>query len=208
MPVGATEMRRVTFWLLPEAALATELAGVMEAVRHSGVGAFREALHPSFAPHVTLGSAALPDDLDVAHLLVEVGRRHGPQRLAVAGTLSAPDPEDEDWTLWRSLALDLVPSASLLALTAGLAHRLDADLVTPEIPHISLHYSRLGRTAKLRLLEQLGPPDLVHRWPSMGFDRVAVVEERTARDDELERLAGWIPKHVTPLLGTPTHIPA
>lgn len=199
-------MRRVTFWLLPEPALAAELADVMEAVRFSGVGAFREELHPAFAAHVTLGSARVPDNLDVAHLLVELGRRHGPQRLEVAGTLSAPDPDDEDWTLWRSLAVDLVPDASLLALSAGLAHRLDADLVTPEIPHISLHYSRLPRTAKLRLLEQLGPPDLVQRWPAMGFDRVSVVEERGAPGDELQRLVGWTPQHVTPLLGSPSQV--
>ena len=94
--MGVTDMRRVTFWLLPEPALAAELADVMEAVRFSGVGSFREELHPAFAAHVTLGSAAVPDDLDVAHLLIELGRRHGPQRLEVAGTLSAPDPDDEE----------------------------------------------------------------------------------------------------------------
>ncbi len=199
--------RRVFFWLLPEPAVAAELANVMEAVRHSGVGQFRETLHPSFPPHVTIGSAFVPPDHDLGPLLLELGRLHGPQELRVSGTISAPDPDDLDWTLWRSLALDLEPNASLLSLAAGLAHRLPTGLETPEIPHVSLHYSRLSRTAKLRLLEQLGPPDLVTRWPAIVCDRIAVVEDH-GRGENLDRIATWTPRCVTPLLGAPDRVEA
>lgn len=195
-------MRRVIFWLLPTPRVAAELSGVMETLRHVGVGAFRETLHEPFAPHVTLGSGEVPAATDVGQVLTAIGRTCAPLTLQVAGTISAPDPESADWTLWRSLALDLVPHPGLATLAATVGLRLGVTLKRPEVPHLSLHYSQLSRTAKLRLLEGLGPPDLINRWPTIEFDRLALLDAGPAPDNDLERIASWAATFPTPLVGT------
>jgi 2'-5' RNA ligase len=194
-------MRDVTFWLLPTPRVAGELAGVMETLRHVGVGAFRETLHAPFAPHVTLGSTEVPAATDVGQVLAAIGRSRAPLTLEVSGTISAPDPEAAEWTLWRSLALDLEPHPGLAALAEEVGLRLGAVLERPEVPHLSLHYSQLSRAAKLRLLEGLGPPDLIHRWPTLEFDRLAVVDAGREQRADMQRIAGWAPAFPTPLLG-------
>lgn len=197
--------RPMLLWLLPTARIEAEWSTVLEALRHVGLGRLREALHPSFAPHITIGSGYLEAEPRAAGAALEsLARQLPPIALAAAGTVRAPEPDEEGFTIWQSLVFEFLPQASLhaLARAADAALGWGGSEARTQRPHVSLHYSRLGMAQKVHLLERASPRHLPARWPRVLFDRLRLVGDDPEIDDPAPRIATW--QHVAEarLVGT------
>lgn len=189
------------FWLLPSAADAGHLQGLIDTLAKAHAG-------PTFEPHLTLHVAECPAGTDIERVLDLLASRHAPLELqALATGHSAAYYK----AVFANISLDGADGARLTALRRDLVGQLPAcggsrrDGAPPAsgaaapaqpdvgetpapyhfLPHLSLLYGELPAELRNGLAERY---DLQAR--KLRFDRIAAVRPAPGHRD-LSRVAHW-----------------